>query len=199
MTLWAWLVSHDAIAAALLGTILGAVLSFALSYFTDLLQRKRRQRVVSMRIATDLRQWMNRLWSRISDTRTSIASDGAGGTPYTEVPDLRFEGDLNQIPLLDSGTAKRIFELIHKKDAVNAEAEGTLEYQDHDEALDVFLGRAANLFLTAVAIYDDISRQVGWDERPFSQAKETMQAEVDRLSEIEAKRAAFNQKFFADV
>jgi hypothetical protein len=74
-----------------------------------------------------------------------------------------------------------------------------LEYQDHDEALDVFLGRAANLFLTAVAIYDDISRQVGWDERAFSQAKETMQAEVDRLSEIEAKRAAFNQKFFADV
>jgi hypothetical protein len=152
-----------------------------------------------MRIATDLRRWMNRVRSRVSDTRTSIASGGAAGTIYREVPDFRFEGDLNQIPLLDATMATRIFELIHQRDTVNAEVEGTLEYVDEDDAVDVFLGRSADLFLTALTIHDDLSRRVGWYEEPFADAKETMQSEVDRLAAIEAKRVAFNQELFADL
>ena len=179
-----YLSSHQEVVWGFVGVVLG----FAGNYLIIRLQRLHDQRTARMEVATNLRHWMKRvLWS-VQNTRTWIGSDGQGGTLHTEIPDFRFEGALEQVSLLDRPTATKIFELIHKKDDANAEIEATAEYQDYDDAIDVFRGRSGKLFLDALAIYDDVSDRFAWRQQVFSEEnREMMRGEVDRLAASDAR------------
>jgi hypothetical protein len=134
------------------------------------------------------------------EIRNWVSSDGQGGATYSELPKFRFEKSLEQVALLEHETAIKIFKLIHEKDNANAEVEATREYQDEDEALDIFRGRSAKLWLAALAIYDGVSRLVGWSEQAFrDEEKAMMRCEVERLQKLEKAQAEFNKNFLADT
>jgi len=195
-----YLSSHQEVVWGLVGVVLGAILAFAVNCLTQWLQRLRDRQIARMEVATNLRHWMKRVLWRVQNTRNWVGSDGQGGTLHTEIPDFRFEGALEQVSLLDRPTATKIFELIHKKDDANTEIEATAEYQDYDDAIDVFLGRSGTLFLDAWAIYDDVSARIAWRRQVFSEEnREMMRSEINRLLETERQRAAANQTLFEDV
>lgn len=191
---------HDvqAIFGTILGTVVGAVLGFCASYLILLLQRRRQRQIAKMQIANNLRHWMNRVTWQIYEIRNWDASDGHGGAKYSELPDFRFEKSLEQVALLERETATEIFKLIHEKDDANTAVAGICAYHDEEEALDVFRGRAAKLWLEALAIYDTVSQSVGWLEQAFSdKEKAVMRCEVDRLQKREQSQVAFNQSLLA--
>lgn len=180
----------------LIGVIIGICASFGIVWW----QNRRQRKFAAMQVVTNLRHWMTRTLQRHDDTVLWVDSDGRGGTAYSKIPDFRFEGSLEQVSLLDRKTAKNIFNLIHEKDDANAGIEATFEFEDAEEARDVFRGRSAKLFLDAWTIYTDVSRRVGWLEEVFPEiVKERMQSEVARLKEIEKSRAESSAEIFAGV
>jgi hypothetical protein len=191
-----FLSSHEGV----VGTILGTILGFCGSYLIVWLQRRQQRHIARMQIATNLRHWMKRIVWQMYEIRNWVSSDGQGGATYSELPKFRFEKSLEQVALLEHETAIKIFKLIHEKDNANAEVEATREYQDEDEALDIFRGRSAKLWLAALAIYDGVSRLVGWSEQAFrDEEKAMMRCEVERLQKLEKAQAEFNKNFLADT
>jgi hypothetical protein len=171
--------------------VVGAVLAFASNRVLQGMQRRNQRRLAMMQVATNLRHWMNRVRMRVEHTINWDSSEGHGGIAYTEIPEFRFESSLEQVALLDRKTAKRVFDLIHRKDDVNSGIEATSEYQSEDDAIDAFRGGAAALCLDALEIYQDISKRIGWKERVFSDySKTTMQGEVARLRSLEQDQGA---------
>ena len=194
-----FLSSHEGVVGTILGTVVGAVLGFCGSYLILWLQRRRQRKIAKMQIANNLRHWMNCTAWQIYEIRNWDASGGQGGTTYSELPDFRFEKSLEPVALLERETAAKIFKLIHEKDDANTAVAGISAYHDEGEALDVFRGRSAKLWLEALTIYDTVSQSVGWLEQAFSdKEKAVMRCEVDRLQKLEQTQAAFNHSLFAE-
>jgi hypothetical protein len=185
--------------------VVGAILGFAGGSLLQSIQKRRQRQLARMQVATNLRHWMNRVLGRVYNTINWADSDGQVGIANTEIPDFRFESALEQVALLDRKMAKRIFDLVHRKDDLNSEAEAANAYHqsDDDEAINAFRGGAAALWLDALDMYREISSRIGWKERVFSDDASTgMQSEVERLRTIEQNRASSARQmheFFRDT
>ena len=194
MEILQWLGAHEGI----VGTLLGAALGFVAAYTNQWLQRRRQLRIAMMRVATDLRHWLGSVASNIGDTVTFVESDGATGSMRADIPSLRFEATLDVVCLLDDATARRIFDLIHEKDDANAAIDATSEYVSYEEAVDVFRGEAARLFLTGFAAYKDVCGRIDWSSDAFPHSTASMQLEVARLGEFRRKQEEPNNWPFAE-
>ena len=132
MGLWTWIVTHEGIVGTLLGTTLGAALGLVATYISQRRQRRERQSIGRMRIATDLRHWLDRLGLDIKALASFLDDlddeNGRGEHPSNLVPGFRFEDALDVVSSLDGKTSKKIFDLIHRKDRINGQVEGAIEY-----------------------------------------------------------------------
>jgi hypothetical protein len=163
------------LASAFVGAILGAFGSYGIWW----LERLRQRRVARMQIAISLRRWLKQTLLQLSETRTHVDSDGAGGTLHSGLQSFHFEDLLDQVSLLEGPMTLKVFKLIHKKDAANDEVEAEHQYGDDDVATDIFRAKLARIWLRAIGIYETMAEQIGWSDRPFSdETKSTMQNEI---------------------
>jgi hypothetical protein len=147
-----------------------------------------------------LRRWLKRTLYQMYDIQTWVGSDGAGGALYSKLPNFRFEKSLDQVALLEYPMVMKLFKLVHKKDDANAEAKNANEYEDDDVAVDVFRYRSAQVWLRAMRLYDRMSDQLGWSDRPFTdKEKAMMEEEVERFRNLERARAKSQRKILADI
>ncbi len=187
------------IGTAVLGALIGAMLGFFGSYGIWWLERLRQRRAVRMQIAINLRRWMNRTLYQMYDIQTWVDSEGRGGNIPAKIQNFRFERALEQVALLEHRMTVKIFKIIHGKDFANAEIEAEREYGDDDAALDLLRGRIAKLWLRAFRLYDQISSQIGWADRGFTEnEKTTMQSELDRFQKIKSKESKLATELFQD-
>jgi hypothetical protein len=179
--------SHSEVVIAFLSAALGAILGFFGSIGIWLLERRRQRSIARMQVVINLRRWLQRTLYRMSDVQTYLDSRGAGGAMHTTLQNFRFEKSLDQVAMLEHRVAVKIFELIHDKDNTNTSVEFEHEYGDDDFAIDKWRGHSAQVWLKVLEIYDQVSTQIGWSERAFSdENKKMMKDEVDRFHKIES-------------
>lgn len=122
-----------------------------------------------------------------------------GGTRHADIRDFRFENSLTQVSILERDLANRLFKLIHEKDDANGKIAATVEYEEEEDALDEFCGRAGKLYGDAILIYNDIAGDLRWPRDAFSErANNLMRSEYERLCAHEGQRAAFNDDLFEE-
>lgn len=190
----------DAAAIGLLGTVVGALLTFAVAYTNEWRRDSKQVRVAQMSLANDLRHWLSAVLDTVYDVRNHESTDGCGGSLHTELPALAFEADLTNVAVLDTSTSKELFELIHAKASANGEISSTLQFVDDDDAIDVFRGRSAELFLTTLALYKDMCKRVGWSDDAFSARAETMmREEIGRYEKLMIERTESNKEMCAEM
>jgi hypothetical protein len=143
-----------------------------------------------MRIALNLRHWINSVLSQMHDVHNWESSDRHAGAAHFEIPDFLFETSLEQVASVDYRTAMEIFGVIHRKDDATDEISHFIEFGDDDEPIDTWRGRTSQVWLQAIQIYDHISRQIGWSEHAVSdQDRAMMQGEVDDFQKRTQDRA----------
>ncbi len=185
---------------AILGTILGALIVSTVNYLTHLRQRRQQRQMARMRVATDLRHWMNGVVERLSQARIWMESGGHDGTAHCGSPSFRFERSLEQVSLLDHETATKVFSLLHEKNGANADIKGATAYLDEDEILDEFRGSSARLCLDVLQIYNRIAERLKWSGKALSDSIVAMlKDKVDRLRKLHKDRAENNKRFFGDL
>jgi hypothetical protein len=171
----------------LLGTLLGVVLTSAVTYTNHWYRTDNQLRTARMCVANDLRHWLRATRGQVDDMHNLESSDGNAGQFHTTLPSLRFETDLGHIAVLDTDTSQKLFELIHAKESANGEVAGYAEFVGDAEAGELFNARSAELFLTALQIYKDLCANVGWKANAFSvETEDLMRGEVEkyRMSQI---------------
>jgi len=189
--------SHSDAAINILCAVLGALLGVFCSYW---LERRRQRQIARAQIVIHLRRWLKRTLSQMYDIQTWVGSDGAGGALYSKLPNFRFEKSLDQVALLEYPMAMKLFKLAHKKDDANAEAKNAIEYEDDDVAVDVFRYRSAQVWLRAMRLYNRMSDQLGWLDRPFTDRQKTMmEEEVERFQKLQLKRAKSQRKILTII
>lgn len=188
--------AHSDAVIALSSAVVGALFGCFGSYWIWWLERRRQRQIARMQIVINLRRWLQLMLYQISDINTWVDSDGSGGSIPQNILDFRFEESLEQVALLEHRMAMRIFKMIHKKDSANTEVDVEKEYGDDDDALDIMRNRIAQIWLRALAIYEQISEKVGWSEKTFSEKEKTiMQEEIDRYQKLEQERAKLNAAY----
>jgi len=182
---------QNSIIGNLLGTTLGGAISFCTSYFYWSRQSRQHQRSAAMQVATNLRHWINIVCERILETANHISSDGAGGHLYSDVPDFRFENNLDLVSSLNSKVAKNVFDLLQKKATLTSTVRSTSEYEGGDEAIDAFRGTAARLCIEAAAIYNVLAEIVKWPKDVLSaETHSWLEQEIARFQELQRDQAA---------
>ena len=185
---------------AILGTTLGALIVSTVNYLIHLRQRRQQRQMARMRVATDLRHWMNGVVERLTQTRILIESGGHDGTAHYGIPSFRFERSLEQVSLLDHETATRVFSLLHERNGLNADIKGAWAYLDEDDILDRVRGLSAQLCLDVLQIYDRIAKRLKWSGKVFLDSTVAMlKDEVSRLRELHNDQAECNKQFFEDL
>ena len=180
------LIAHSNIAIAFFGAGIGAALGFFGSYLIWWLERRRQRQIARMQIAINLRHWMTKTANQMYDIQNFEESDGAGGATYSKLANFRFEKSLEIVALVEHEMATKLFKLIRKKDDANAEVSSLVDNVGGEEALDALRGRAAQIWLRALGIFDRISAQVAWSDHAFSDKdKAMMKKEVDRFQKLE--------------
>jgi hypothetical protein len=173
------MVLSQGVLGTLSGTVLGAMLTFGITFLNQWQQSRKQRRIATMHVASNLRCWMREMSWRMEQTKLSVVSEGNAGTPYGEIPGFQFETSLATISLLPRTTAIKLFGLIHEKDATNISINWCIELEDADDAIDLFRSRSAKLFLDAAALCNRMSRQVGWpDEEVFDRYVTMMRSEI---------------------
>jgi hypothetical protein len=179
-----------ALVSAALGAVLGALLGFFGSLWIWRADHHRQRQIARKRIATNLRRWIRTVLNQIYDIRNFDSSDGHAGREHAQIPSFLFEESLEQVASVDYRTADKLFGLIHEKDDANDEIDAEIEFGFHDEPVETWRGRSAQLWLKAMCIYDDIATQVGWSDPIASgPAKTLMQEEVRDFDERKRARA----------
>lgn len=148
----------------LVATILGALLGFGLTRAEQWVQQKPLSRNATMRLATDLRRWSNDVLWQLDENRIYLDSAGAAGSCDLRLPPFGFETALDQIALLKTVIATQTFELLHRRDEVVIEIKAIHNYADDDESWPKVQSLVASLVLSAIDIYQRVSREVGWPE-----------------------------------
>jgi hypothetical protein len=184
------LASYSGAMIAILSAAFGATLGFFGSYIILWLERRRQRRVARMRIAINLRRWINNILAQMWDVKTWDSSDGHAGNTYSDIPDFLFEESLEQVASVDYRTAMKIFKLIHKKDDANEEIRGDMEFGDDEDPINTWRGRSAQIWLKALRVYDRIAKQIGWSEHIISdENRKMMQEEIDDFNKRKKDRA----------
>lgn len=171
----------------LLGTLLGVILTSAVTYTNHWYRTDNQLRTARMCVTNDLRHWLRAALGQVYDMRNLESSDGNAGQFHTTLPSLRFETDLGHIAVLDTDTSQKLFELIHAIQSANDEIAGHAEFVGHAEAGELFNARCAELFLAALQVYKDLCGNVGWKANAFSaESEDMMRGEVEeyRKSQI---------------
>src|SRR6266498_4016019 len=198
MELFKWLGSQQGF-WTIAGTIVGAILGFGANLFIQWRQHSRQRQIARMQIASNLRHWMSAAASAVGDTAKWLGSDGLGGREHIRLPKFRFEQSLDQVSLLDRQIALDIFNLIHAKDDANDEINLADQYDGHDDALHLFCGRSAELYLLTMPIYKKLARQVGWREAtPSEDEREMMESHRDSLRQRAKAWASASVEIFAE-
>jgi len=144
-----------------------------------------------MQVATNLRHWINIVCERIWEAANHISSGGAGGHLYSDVPDFRFENNLDVVSSLSSEVAKNVFDLIQEKATLTSSVRSTSDYEGGDEAIDVFRGTAAELCIEAAAIYNVLAEIVKWPKDVLSaEMRNRLEQEIARLQKLQRDQAA---------
>jgi hypothetical protein len=189
--------THSDAVIALSSAIIGAILGCFGSYWIWWLERRRQRHIARMQIVINLRRWMTHTRNQMYDIQEWVESDGMGGSALCVLSRFRFEKSLETVALIEYKMAIRIFKMIHKKDEANAEVSGISDHVGGEEALDMFRRRLAQIWLIALGIFDQISVQVGWSERAFSDKdKAMMKEEIDRFEKIEQEEVKANAELF---
>ena len=164
------------ILGTLLGTALGAILSFCITSYIQWQQSRRQRRSATMQVVNNLRCWMREMTWRIDQQNLWVHSDGMDGTTYNDLPKFPFETSLELISFLKPATAIRLLRLIHEKDAINIHVQWSLWAEE-----DIDDGQHAKLFLDVAALCKRMSLQVGWpDEVSFDRYKAMMNERLEK-------------------
>src|SRR5262245_40119807 len=133
MTLMQWLTANPGVLGTLIGTMIGAVLSFLSAFYLHRVQTKRQLRIARMCVTNDLRHWLSSVDRTMDEVKNFEMSDGNVGSLHEELPDFRFEATLDQVALLDSKTASKLFDVIADKNDTNIEVGLTTEMDPGEE------------------------------------------------------------------
>jgi hypothetical protein len=180
------------------GAVVGAICTLCVTSFNQWRHRNQQRRIATMQIASNLRRWMHTMAWNFEQTKLSVDSDGHGGTPLVEIPDFVFETSLEQIAILKNPIAVTLFNLINAKDKTNTRFKWCIEFQDEEDIFDEFRSQSATLFLDVGALYQCLSRQIGWSRDTDFDHHYTamMKSEVERFEKIQADRVASNRALF---
>jgi hypothetical protein len=196
----AFLEAHSDAVIAFVSAALGAVLGFFGSLGLWWLDSRRQQQIVRMRVALNLRRWINEVLSQMYDVQNYDSSGGHAGTQHGTIPDFLFEESLEHVATVDYRTANKIFGLIHKKDDAKAEIKNEIEFGDDDDAFNMWRGRSALLWLDAVKIYDRISVKIGWSEQIVSEKNRAMmQGEIDDFQKRKQEQAKSQSDLWNEI
>lgn len=191
-----FLAQHQNETIALMSAAFGAALGFFGSYWIWSLERKRQRRIVCMRIAIDLRRWLNRVLSQMYDVKNFISTDGNLGSTYSTIEKFAFEDSLEQVASVDYQIAMKIFKLIHRKDDASAQIEFEIDVGDDETASDLWRGKTAITWMRALRLYGRIAKQVGWSDKVVSEeTRKMMEGEFDRYQKRKRKQAKSDAEF----
>lgn len=171
----------------LLGTTLGATLTYFLQWRQSLRQKKDEQKIASMQVATLLRGWLADCENAVIDHENWEHSGGEMGEILGKIPDLNIEQSLDQIVRLKLRAAKATFELIQNMKDTERSYAFAVNVLGGEEATDILHKKCGVLFIDGLNIYKQLVRQLGW-KMPFSeQLINRMTGLADRSSRSEQK------------
>lgn len=144
--------------------------------------------IATMRIATELRRWMNRVAEKWYETLNWISSEGHGWIAHGRIPRLPFDRSLEMVALLEHDTARSVFSLLHQRDAANSSIKTTAEI-DGDDVPDEFIASAAECWLAALDVFSRMAHELKWTEKAFPEdISANMKDEVARIRKLQAER-----------
>jgi hypothetical protein len=165
-----------------LSAAFGAAVGFLGSYWLWWLDRRRRRDISRMVVATNLRHWIERSLSQMYDMKNWESSDGNMGANYGTISEFPFENSLEQVASADHRMALKIFRLIRQKNDANEEILHESDVVGGEEAHEMWRGRCAQVWLRALKLYEEISKQIGWSERIVTDKNRAMmQQEFDNF------------------
>ena len=189
---------------AVIGTITGAIVVSATNLGIQWWQRRQQRQIATMRVAIELRHWLNDVVTRMFDRRNCVESDGNVGTEYREMPNFRFEDSLDNALVLNRRIATDILDLIHQKDSNNSIIYEVIEViGDDDESREVFMSSSAQTATVGLEIFRKITKRLKWSDTGISEhAEDMLQREIEaqriRQEKREKANQAFRQKLFGN-
>lgn len=148
---------------ALVGAVLGALLSYCAQLLLSRSQRRDQETVAAMQVAGILRRWMAEIAWTTDMFETYLGSEGHGGAQFSSIPDFQFD-HMNEIGRLENKLAQRVLDLIHRRHQSNIDIDTAIEYlsDDDDIANNIFIN-LTQLYLLSHSILVDMYGEIKWD------------------------------------
>jgi hypothetical protein len=181
---------------AVIGTITGAIVASATNLGIQWWQRRQQREMAAMRVAIELRHWLNSVVDSIYSAKNFVSSGGQVGEEHATILPFRFEDSLDNVLFLQRNIATDILDLIHEKDYKNANIRDIIEWiADEDRVREEFLVSSAKLAIVGVTIYRKLNRSLKWADTGLTEhAEKMLQGEIEAYEIVRQKRAEESSK-----